>query len=112
MSVFLGCSGSVELTRSSIDEVFASVVNPSDVNAARNHFSFDFPVGVLLTGDQLEIKATDGGPLSFVAGWGFPDGKWFIHVDEVGSVRCGGRSGGSCCFATAKPQHPYRGEGA
>jgi len=87
VSVFLGCSGSVELTRSSIDEVFASVVNPSDVNASRNHFSFDFPVGSLLTGDQLEIKATDGGPLNFVAGWGFPDGKWFIHVDEVGSVR-------------------------
>ena len=87
MSVFLGCSGSVELTRSSIDEVFASVVNPSDVNASRNHFSFDFPVGSLLTGDQLEIKATDGGPLNFVAGWGFPDGKWFIHVDEVGSIK-------------------------
>jgi len=87
VSVFLGVSGSVELTRSSIDEVFASVVNPSDVNATSNRFSFDFPVGSLLTGDQLEIKATDGGLLDFVVGWSYPDGKWFIHVDEVGSVR-------------------------
>jgi hypothetical protein len=87
VAVFLGCSGSVELTRSSIDEVFTSVVNPSDVNPSRSRFSFDFPVGQLLTGDQLEIKATDGGLLDFVAGWSYPDGKWYIHVDEVGSVR-------------------------
>ena len=87
MGVFLGCSGAVELTRSSLDEVFISVVNPSDVNALRNHFSFDFPVGQLLTGDQLEIKATDGGLLDFVVGWSYPDGKWYIHVDEVGSIR-------------------------
>ena len=87
MGVFLGCSGAVELTRSSLDEVFISDVNPSDVNATRNHFSFDFPVGQLLTGDQLEIKATDGGLLDFVVGWSYPDGKWYIHVDEVGSIR-------------------------
>ena len=87
MSVFFGGGGSVELTRSSIDEVFASVVNPSDVNPTRNHFSFDFPQGQLLTGDQLEIKATDGGLLDFVVGWSYPDGKWYIHVDEVGSIR-------------------------
>ena len=62
-------------------------MNPSDVNATRNHFSFDFPVGQLLTGDQLEIKATDGGLLDFVVGWSYPDGKWYIHVDEVGSIR-------------------------
>jgi hypothetical protein len=87
VTVFLGESGQVELTRSSIDEVFASVVNPSDVNAQRNHFSFDFPQGQLLTGDQLEIKASDKGTLHFITGWGYPDGKWFIHVDEVGSIR-------------------------
>lgn len=87
MTVLLGCSGSIALTRSTIDEVFTSEVNPSDVNAQRNHFSFDFPSGMLLTGDQIEIKATDGGVLDFVTGWIYPDGKWFIHVDQVGSIK-------------------------
>ena len=87
MSVIFGTAGAVELTRSSVGEVFASVVNPSDVNAAKDHFSFDFQAGMLLTGDQLEIKATDGGLLSFVDGWAYPDGKWYIHVDQVGSIR-------------------------
>lgn len=86
MTVYLGTIGLVELTRSSIDETFDSVVNPSDVNDSRNRFSFDFASGQLLTGDQLEIKATDGGLLDFVAGWGYPDGKWYIHVDEVGGI--------------------------
>ena len=86
MTVILGTSGSVELTRSSIDQVFQSTINPSDVNPKRNHFSFDFPEGTLLTGDQLEIKTTDGSALSFVAGWIYPDGKWFIHVNQAGGV--------------------------
>ena len=87
MTVLLGCAGRIDLTRKAITEAFTSVVNPSDVNAQRNHFSFDFPVGMLLTGDQVEIKATDGGLLSFVTGWPYRDGKWFIHVDQVGSIK-------------------------
>lgn len=86
MSVYLGCSGSVQLTRSSIEDVFDSVVNAADVQPNRNVFSFDFPVGQLITGDQLEIKAVDGLPLDFVTGWPHRDGKWYIHVDDVGGV--------------------------
>ena len=87
MSVIFGDAGAIELTRSSVDRAFTSVVNPSDVNAAKDHFSFDFQAGMLLTGDQLEIKATDGKLLDFVDGWSYPDGKWFINVDQVGSIR-------------------------
>jgi len=87
MAVILGNSGIVELTRSSIDETFTSDVNPSDVNPTKNSFSFDFPLGQLLTGDQLEIKATDGDTLDFITGWTYPDGKWFINVDPVGGIR-------------------------
>jgi len=86
MAVFLGAAGRVELTRSSIDETFSSVVNSSDVNATKNRFSFDFSTGDLLTGDQLEIKATDDGLLDFVSGWAYPDGKWYIHVDFTGGI--------------------------
>ena len=87
MSVILGCAGYVELTRDSVDEVFKSEVNPSDVNGTKDHFSFDFPTGMLLTGDQLEIKTTDGSTLDFVTGWPHPDGLWFIHVDQVGAIK-------------------------
>jgi hypothetical protein len=87
MSIYLGYTGSVELTRSSIDESFTSVVNPSDVNATRNSFSFDFAEGMLLTGDQLEITATDGGALDFVTGRTYSSGKWYINVDQVGGIR-------------------------
>jgi hypothetical protein len=87
MSIYLGYTGSVELTRSSIDESFTSVVNPSDVSAARDCFSFDFAQGMLLTGDQLEITATDNGALDFVTGRTYSSGKWYINVDQVGSIR-------------------------
>ena len=87
MTIYLGYTGSVELTRSSIDESFTSVVNPSDVSAARDCFSFDFAEGMLLTGDQLEITATDGGALDFVTGRTYSSGKWYINVDQVGGIR-------------------------
>lgn len=87
MTIYLGYTGSVELTRSSIDESFISVVNPSDVNTVRDSFSFDFAEGMLLTGDQLEITATDGGALDFITGSTYLSGKWYINVDQVGGIR-------------------------
>lgn len=93
MTVFLGVAGYVELRRSLTGEVFTSVVNSSDVNANRERFSFDFPTGMLLTGDRIEIKATDGGLLTFVASSGWTNnvqqdrGSWYINVDELGGVR-------------------------
>jgi hypothetical protein len=93
MTVFLGAAGYVELRRSATADTFFSIVNPSDVNAAKNRFSFDFPSGMLLTGDRIEIKATDGGLLSFVAATGWANniqqdrGTWFVNIDELGGVR-------------------------
>jgi hypothetical protein len=93
MAVFLGCQGRIELRRTTTQEVYSSVVNPSDVNPDRNRFSFDFDAGMLLTGDQIYIKATDGKPLDFIAPSGWPtnevyrDGLWFLNVDEVGGIR-------------------------
>jgi hypothetical protein len=51
MSVYLGNIGNIEIARKAIDEVLESVVNPSDVNASRNRFSFDFDEGCLISGD-------------------------------------------------------------
>lgn len=93
MSVYLGRFGQVELKRQSFDGLKYSVVNPSDVNTSKKRFSFDFDIGLLNSGDQIEIRSTDGSILSFVAasGWGNSQqqsaGSWYIHVDELGGIR-------------------------
>ena len=93
MAVLLGCEGSIELRRSSQEEHFDGTVVPSDVNALKGRFSFDFPDGMLMTGDQLELKSKDGSNLTFIApsGWNipgsYPDGIWFVNIDEAGGVK-------------------------
>lgn len=93
MTVYLGDAGYVELRRASINTLFRSVVDPSDVNVGRARFSFDFPSEMLISGDMLEIRADPGFFLDFIspAGWDdgqvHPDGIWFINVDQVGGIR-------------------------
>jgi hypothetical protein len=43
MGIYLGQIGQIELTRKSGEGFKESVVNPGDVNANRNRFSFDLP---------------------------------------------------------------------
>jgi len=93
MGIYLGDVGSIELTRKSLEGGMASVVNPSDVNASRNRFSFDFDQGYLINGDFVEISTTDGTTLDFVnaSGWNIgavqTSGNWYIFIDEVGGVK-------------------------
>jgi hypothetical protein len=93
MAAYLGTSGSVEIRRDNDGEALIGAVNPADVNPGRRRFSFDFEPGAIVTGDKLEIVATDGQMLSFVSptawidGQLHPDGKWFVSVDEVGGLR-------------------------
>ncbi len=92
MTVFLGNNGRIRLRRATPGRTFTSVVDPSDVNVSKKRFSFDFPQEMLLTGDRLQIKSTDGSNLAFInsAGWDggsqLPDGTWYINVDELGGV--------------------------
>jgi hypothetical protein len=93
MSVYLGSYGNVYLKRKSAQGEKASVVNPSDVNASRKRFSFDFESGFLVSGDQVEITSTNGATLAFVTSAGWlnttvqSSGKWYVHVDELGGIR-------------------------
>ena len=93
MGVYLGNIGNVELTRRSIEDGLESLVNPSDVNASRDRFSFDFDEGCLISGDFVELSTTDGTTLDFIAasGWSdntvYPSGNWYIYIDELGGVR-------------------------
>jgi len=92
MTVFVGNSGVVKLRRSTPSTAFASTVDPSDVNVSKKRFSFDFPQEMLLTGDLLQIKSTNGANLAFIdaSGWDggsqLPDGNWYINVDELGGI--------------------------
>lgn len=94
MGVYLGAIGSIELTRRSVEGALTSVVNPADVNASRDRFSFDFEEGAIVSGDFIEISSTDGTALDFIdsSGWGTAapvqdSGNWFVFVDELGGVR-------------------------
>lgn len=93
MAVYLGSYGLVELRRSSEAIEKASVVNPGDVNTTRRRFSFDFDPGFLCSGDQIEIRSTNGADLSFVDATGWlvgavqTAGHWYVNVDELGGIR-------------------------
>lgn len=93
MAIYLGTFGRVELKRKSSEGFKYSVVNPSDVNASRKRFSFDFDTGYLISGDQVEITSTNGATLAFVdeTGWSNgvkqTNGKWYVNVDELGGIR-------------------------
>ena len=93
MAVYLGNVGNVEIARRSIEDGLESIVNPSDVNAGRNRFSFDFDEGCLISGDLVEITTTDGTDLDFIdaSGWGDntvqSSGNWYIFIDELGGIR-------------------------
>jgi hypothetical protein len=87
MTVYLGTFGLVELKREFKDNALFSVVNADDVNVTRKRFSFDFEHGQLLTGDQVDIKSTDGSALSFISGYTKTAVKKFINVDELDGIR-------------------------
>jgi hypothetical protein len=93
MGIYLGNVGNIELTRKSLEGSKESIVNPSDVNADRNRFSFDFDSSFLISGDLVELSTTDGTDLDFVAASGWanntvqPSGNWYIFIDELGGIK-------------------------
>ena len=93
MGIYLGNIGNIEITRKASESDLYSVVNPGDVNASRNRFSFDFDEGSLISGDLVELTTTDGTDLDFVdaTGWGDgavqESGNWYIFIDELGGIK-------------------------
>lgn len=93
MTVVLGSEGYVELIRSESLQTYESQVDSANVNIVRNRFSFDFPYGMLISGDRVEFKALDGGNLTFIpaSAWNVdeqqPDGDFYVNVDSAGGIR-------------------------
>ena len=84
MTVYLGNAGNIELTRDSGD-VIAGTITPANVNVGKGMFSFDFNFGAFVTGDFVEFTGTT--TLSFVSGWAYIKGNWFVNVDQLGGLR-------------------------
>ena len=87
MTVYLGTFGEVELQRQFDGGDLSSVINTSDVNVTKKRFSFDFEHGQLISGDQLQIKSTDGSALDFIDSYTADSITRYIHVDELDGVR-------------------------
>jgi hypothetical protein len=93
MGIYLGNIGGIEITRKSFEGDKESIVNPSDINATRDRFSFDFDEGYLISGDLVELTTLDGTLLDFVdaSGWGNntvqASGNWYVFIDEIGGIR-------------------------
>ena len=84
MTVYLGNAGNIELIRDSGD-VITGTITPANVNTEKDMFSFDFKAGTLVTGDFVEFKSTV--TLSFISGWAYPRGNFFVSVDQLGGLR-------------------------
>ena len=86
MAVYFGSTGYVELKRDSAGPL-QTQLDPADVNTTKKRFSVDFSQGSILTGDQIEIATVDGTNLNLVNGHNHPDGRWYVHVDDMGGMR-------------------------
>jgi hypothetical protein len=84
MTVYLGNAGNIELTRDSGDAI-AGTIAPASVDVSKGMFSFDFSFGAFVTGDFVEFTSTT--TLSFVSGWAYTKGNWFVNVDQLGGLR-------------------------
>ncbi len=86
MAIYFGSTGLIELKRKK-GRPLVTQLDPADVNTTKKRFSVDFDHGSLITGDIIEIATEDGSNLELVSGHNYPDGRWFIYVDEIGGVR-------------------------
>ena len=84
MSIYLGNAGNIELIRDSGD-VIAGTIRVADVNADKDMFSFDFSFGAFVTGDFVEFSSAS--TLSFISGYAYTRGNWFVNVDQLGGLR-------------------------
>ena len=87
MTIHLGEGGFIELQRNSANLPIVSTLEIDDVNPARRRFSCDYVTGSLITGDRAVVGTVDKSNLELVSGHDFPDGLWYLHVDEAGGIR-------------------------
>ena len=88
MTVYLGDEGAVQIVRKS-GEPINGTLDPGDVAVDRKRFSLsDHDIhGELISGDQVDIRRTDGGNLVLITGHAFPDWRGYVFIDQLGGIR-------------------------
>ena len=88
MTVYLGDSGAVQIKRKSGEPIRGTLVS-GDVSVEKRRFSLaDHDIqGELISGDQVDIKRTDGGNLQLVADHAYPDWRGYVFIDQLGGIR-------------------------
>lgn len=91
MTVYLGNFGLVALTRKTFQGAQRFKITPAEVNVGEKRFKLSFADGtdvtsVLMTGDRVTISRApvSAGDIGMIAA---PSGAWYIHIDELGSIR-------------------------
>ena len=84
MTVYLGNAGNIELTRDS-EDIITGTIKVASINVNKNMFSFDVSLGAFVTGDFVEFSSAS--VLSFVSGYAYTKGNWFVNVDQLGGLR-------------------------
>lgn len=88
MTVFIGDTGRVMLTRLGTDKQFITEINDSDVREGVNRFSIDYAHEQIITGDRLEVTTTGGEDLTWIDDPSADDSfTRYVHVDEAGGMR-------------------------
>ena len=99
MTVYLGDSGYIEISRTTEGRYVFGEVDPADVNATINRFSFGYKENEFSTGDLLEFTALDANgaistsnldfvdPSAFPNGVASPQSEWYVNVDAQRGIR-------------------------
>ena len=88
MTVFLGNSGKINLSRLPSDQRYKTLVNAADVDVAARRFSVDFAHEQIITGDYLYIRTVDKSDLTWIDDDSADDQfSRFCHVDAAGGIR-------------------------
>ena len=99
MTVYLGDSGYIEIGRTTEGRYVFGDIDPADVNATVNRFSFGYRENEFNTGDLLEFTVINQSgaistssidfvdPVGFPNGVASPQGEWYVNVDAQRGLR-------------------------
>ena len=93
MTVYFGDKGGIQLKRTSGAPINGALA-ASDVSVEKRRFSLANTNGInliqgdLISGDQVDIRRTDGGGnLQLVSGHDYPDWRGYVFIDQLGGIR-------------------------
>lgn len=99
MTVYLGDAGYIEIGRTTEGRYVYGEVDPADVNATVNRFSFGYKANEFSTADRLEFTVLNANgtistsnidfvdPTAFPNNTASPQAEWYVNVDSQRGIR-------------------------